>query len=595
MSKSMNQEENTGLKELKAQNKVFSSWLYALDKLSLDLVQDGSLVELAADIIIDQIFSRSGVNWRLFERPLDACNWYLKASETVKNFIENDPIKLFGKDHGRIEVQIGPGCPYGLDKVFSVCKRAAVFVSVIKRCTEMDYAYKIEQANPEKGCRFVLYPNEKRSPNLFTKKQVINLIQAFTEEAEAVMPGLIERTGRGYAMKLAGDLEQGLAEFNHTGLGSLVLDNCNLEKGPALFVGQGLLQGSGGQSDIAVDSFTKGFLAGLVSRLSGVDVNCEEMTCVAKGDEQCTFIVDTARKEERHRLREIAQAVKKIGFTPTFHHLTLLAAKELGLLKSHLIDFKLTKYSTMRDLSESLRHGELDGALILAPLAIRLRQEGVPIKAVALAHREGLGLVVNNNSSYTNPGDLFSGTSLLAVSQNNVLLHKWLKDLNVANHMRLLKTISLPMELMLRNLGYGEIDAFLAPEPYVTEAESKGKGRVLAVSRDIWPGHICCILVLTVRFLNENPDGAAQIVHGIHRAGKFLHNDQKTAAKLVEKYFGLPRELFTTSLQENRISYNHLEPDVAQFEAVQEIMLEMGQLREKIPMEEFIDQNFLHT
>lgn|GEM_PF-3460237 len=577
--------------DISTQNDVLNFWLYALDKLSRDLVEDGSLVELAADIVVDRLLSQWGIKWRLFDSAFDACSWYLNEKK-VKSFIGDDSVRLSNKEEGIIEAHVAPGCPYA-GHGFWVCKRAAVLLAIIKRCTGMDYAYELK-AKTSRGCFFILCPSKEKYQNFFTKKQVIRLIQTFTEEAEIVNPGLIERTGRSFAQGLQGNLEQGLAEFRRTGLGTLNLENINLEKNRALFVGQELLQGSAGQSEVAVDSFTKGFISGLVGRLTGVDVNCEEMTCTAKGDERCTFVLDTAREDERQYLRKIIQVTPKIGYTPSFHNLALLAAGELGLLKSRYVDFELKRFFTWQEMSESLQAGGLDGAIIQLPLAFHLRQEGVPIKLVSLGHREGLGLVIPMDSFYEKPEDLFYKAPLLAVahkySSHNVLLHKWLRDLQLESYIELLKTVSVPTPLMLKNLGYGEVDGFLGPEPYITEAEFRDKGKELALSRDIWPGHICCVLVLTIQFLNENPGEAAQLVNGIRQAGQQLHNDQKLSRRVAKKYFGLPGEWTASIFGNNRISFDNLEPDMAQIEAFHEIMLEMGLLPERISIDEFVDR-----
>jgi|Deesub1362A_J573_1020465.scaffolds.fasta_scaffold00216_8 NitT/TauT family transport system substrate-binding protein len=47
---------------------------------------------------------------------------------------------------------------------------------------------------------------------------------------------------------------------------------------------------------------------------------------------------------------------------------------------------------------------------------------------------------------------------------------------------------------MIEQLKLGEIDGFIAWEPYNAEAVEGGYGKYLIHSRDIWPDHPCCIL-----------------------------------------------------------------------------------------------------
>ncbi len=584
-------------KQLSLYKEVLSSWLYSLEKLSEQLVEDYGLMELTANINMEYILSRWGLKWRLFDCAIDACEWYIRNHQVVE-FIGSDAIKLSGKEEGIIEVEISENCPFGPERDTSVCKQALMLISIIKRCTGLDYEYSLQKVSEKEGCRFLLKPSSNRvNKSIFTKKQVINLLQTFTDEAEASMPGLIERTGKNFAEKITGDLAESLAEFNRTGLGNLTLEKLDLTNNKAFFSGEGLLQGSARKMDEAVDSFTKGFLSGLVGRLAGVDAICEEMTCIAKGDDRCTFIVDTAREAERYHLRKITQVTGKIGFIPSLHHLPLLAANDLELLDSRIINLELVKNHSWTELSNSLRHGKLDGAMVMAPLAMRLREEGVPIKVVALGHREGTGLVIKNKAGLETPRDFFASASLLAVayrySTESILHYKWLKELQMEGQ-ALLKIVSVPADLMLNNVVFGEIDGFLGPEPYVTEAALKGEGQILARSGEIWPGHMCCVLVLTMQFLNEHPEAAAQLVNSLSRAGELLHADKQLAPRISKKHIGLPQDLVINILREKIISYDNLEPDLDQFDQYQEIMLETGLLREKIIMEEFVDKGAWH-
>lgn len=50
---------------------------------------------------------------------------------------------------------------------------------------------------------------------------------------------------------------------------------------------------------------------------------------------------------------------------------------------------------------------------------------------------------------------------------------------------------------MLAQLAAGEIDGFVAWEPFNAQAVLEGKGRYLVTSKDIWKGHPCCVLAVS--------------------------------------------------------------------------------------------------
>lgn len=583
---------------LRIERDVMNFWLYALDKVSWNMVQEGWLGEVAADFCLEQVFSHWGIQWRLFDKAIEACRWYV-YQPAIRTFMRQSSIELFERENDKVGVYVAPGCPYEvasslLDRQgISACRRAELFTALIKRCTGRDYDYELESYNPVKGCHFTLYPTREKYRVVFSHEKVVELIRTFTEEAEALFPGLIESTGKKHAMKISGNLAEGLTEFGRAGLGLLSLKSFDHEKGQAVFSGTNLLQGSTGKSNHPVDTFARGFLAGLVERLAGVEVDCTEVTCMAKGDAACTFVVRVTNEKDRELIGKIFQQPVKVGYMPTFHHLALLAAKELGLTITTSMELEPVKYMTWHELSEALQQGRLDGAFVMAPMALWLRQEGVPIRVVALGHHEGIGLVVPSDAPAQKPAGLLSASPLIAVphkySTHNILLKKIMFDHDIDDSASSVKTVSVHPGAMLSSLAYGELDGFMGPEPYVTEAVSNGKGRVLAWSKDIWPKHICCVLVFTTLFLEHNRDEVVHLVRGIRQAGEKLQSDRKFAASIAASHLGVARDRTIECLANDRIDYINLQPDVSQLEIIQEQMLAMKLLTRRIPMDDLVD------
>lgn len=590
-----------GLKEqLRIERDVMNFWLYALDKVGWNTVQEGWLGEVAADYCLEQVFSHWGIQWRLFDKAIEACRWYV-YQPAIRTFMRQSSIELFERENDKVGVFVASGCPYEiasdlLDRQgISACRRAELFMALIKRCTGRDYDYELESYNPVKGCHFTLYPTREKYRVVFSHEKVVELIKTFTEEAEAIFPGLIESTGKKHAMKISGNLAEGLTEFGRAGLGLLSLKSFEHDKGRAVFSGKNLLQGSTGKSNHPVDTFARGFLAGLVERIAGVEVECTEVTCLAKGDAACTFVVQVTNEQDRDLIGKIFQQPVKVGYMPTFHHLTLLAAKDLGLTISTTMELEPVKYQTWHELSESLQQGRLDGAFVMAPLALWLRQKGVPIKIVALGHHEGIGLVVPSAAPIQNPAQLLSASPLIAVphkySTHNILLKKIIFDHDLDQLAASVKTVSVHPAAMLSSLAYGELDGFMGPEPYVTEADTTGKGRILAWSKDIWPKHICCVLVFTTLFLDRNRDEVVHLVRGIRQAGERLQSDRRFAAGIAGSHLGVARDWTMECLAEDRIDFSNLQPDVGQLEIIQEQMLAMKLLDRRIPMDDLVDSS----
>ena len=72
--------------------------------------------------------------------------------------------------------------------------------------------------------------------------------------------------------------------------------------------------------------------------------------------------------------------------------------------------FRSRKFTDWPTVKEALISKEIGGVFILAPLAMQLAADGVPIKVVYLGHRDGTAIVVGKDSSIRDFGDLAGKT-----------------------------------------------------------------------------------------------------------------------------------------------------------------------------------------
>ncbi len=102
---------------------------------------------------------------------------------------------------------------------------------------------------------------------------------------------------------------------------------------------------------------------------------------------------------------------------------------------------------------------------------------------------------------------------------------------------------------MLPQLRAGEIDGFVAWEPFNAEAVLKGEGEYLARSGDIWKGHPCCVLALSSRYTDREATRALVWAHV--KASRFLTNPanrEKVLAYLMD-FTGSSREVVEEALR----------------------------------------------
>lgn len=261
--------------------------------------------------------------------------------------------------------------------------------------------------------------------------------------------------------------------------------------------------------------------------------------------------------------------VVKIAYLPITHSLAALEEAD-ELETGDGIKVELVKYGSWPELLDALNTGRVDGASVLIELAMKSKQEGIGLKAVALGHRDGNVVIVSNDINTA--ADLKGKTFAIPhrQSSHNILLNETLAtagltvdDVNV--------TELAPTE-MPSALASGQIDGYCVAEPFGAMGVSLGAGKVLYSSEELWPDSLCCGLVLTDKFIEERPEQAKEFVQSYKAAGNNL--DKEKAKEVAKKYLNQTDDVLDISLQ--WISYNDLDVTEETYDQLVEKVKEYG-------------------
>lgn len=261
--------------------------------------------------------------------------------------------------------------------------------------------------------------------------------------------------------------------------------------------------------------------------------------------------------------------------------------------------FRSRKFTDWPTVKEALMSKEVGGVFILAPLAMQLAADGVPIKVVYLGHRDGTALVVGKDSDIQNFGDLAGKTVAIPsrYANQNVLMHRMMREWGMAPDSIDLRELPPPEHPAA--LQSGSIDGYIVGEPFAAKAEVDGFGRVLYHTKDIWPEFISCVLVVRDDLIQERRELVQELVDGIAKSGKWLDEDMEhrmDAAEVTAKhYYFQPPELlkYVLSKPPDRVRYTHLEPLKPQFDEIMELALDIGVLSRRVEFEEYADPSFV--
>ncbi len=241
---------------------------------------------------------------------------------------------------------------------------------------------------------------------------------------------------------------------------------------------------------------------------------------------------------------------------------------------------------------------KVDAAYLLAPLAMELRSKGVPLKVVALGHRSGHVVMVRADSAIRDFRDLrgkvVAVPSRFATQQ--LIIWKLMKDAHMT--WSDFQEVEMNPPDMPAALASHVIDAYATGEPFGAAAEMAGYGRVLAMTRDVWPTYFCCVLTVREEFLREHRPIVQQLVTEILAAGRWLDasmSNRFMGAEMAARpdYFNQKPELikFVLSHPMDRVTYTELVPLPEEFDDLMKLALEAGVLKRPVFAREYVDDS----
>jgi len=296
--------------------------------------------------------------------------------------------------------------------------------------------------------------------------------------------------------------------------------------------------------------------------------------------------------------RPIAQRKITVAYLPVTCQLTCPVTDYISKYSENGEIFMPRMFQGFPEMKEALISGKVQAAFIVAPMAIALVAQGVPIKVVYLGHRYGSAVVVKKNGPIKTVADLRGKTVAIPsrFSDERLILFRAMKVSGMKPGD--IKMVEMAPPDVSGALAAGAIDAFSMGEPFPSQAEMAGYGRVLFQARDYWPDYMSCILVVRQDLIDQRPDVVQTLVDGVARSGLWLDKgkpQREDAADFVGRFYynqkpALLRWALTKPM--NRVTYSPLAPRKADFDMVRDLMIETGILKKKLDFNQYTDARF---
>jgi NitT/TauT family transport system substrate-binding protein len=287
-----------------------------------------------------------------------------------------------------------------------------------------------------------------------------------------------------------------------------------------------------------------------------------------------------------------------VAYIPVTCQLTCPVTDYISKLSESGEIFMPRLFQGFPEIKEALISNRMQAAFIVAPLAIALKAQGVPIKVVYLGHRYGSALVVRKNGLIKTFADMRGKTIAIPsrFSDERLLIFRAMKVFGIKPGE--IKMVEMAPPDVAGALAAGAIDGYSMGEPFPSQAELGGYGRILFHAREYWPDYMSCILVVQQSLIDQRPEVVQELVDGIARSGLWLDvgkPHREDAADFVGRFYynqkpALLRWALTKPM--DRVMYTPLAPRKADFDMVRDLMIETGVLDKKIEFEDYTDIRF---
>lgn len=262
-----------------------------------------------------------------------------------------------------------------------------------------------------------------------------------------------------------------------------------------------------------------------------------------------------------------------IAFLPLTDSAVLVAAHELGFAREEGIDLNLVRTESWATVRDRLVYGQVQAAHMLAPLAIAvtlgLSQHPAAIAAPFKLNLNGNALTMSTafaaaldpdraqrvNDPLAAAHDFAAAIGLHhrkpvvgivhRFSSHALMLRYWLASAGVDPDRDLVMRV-LPPPLMTGAMRAGEIDGFIAGEPWSSVAVAEGLGEIVAIGSRIWQRGVEKVLAMRTDWIEANADVVDRLLRALSTAAAWCDEvaNREQLALLLERpdYLGQPAD-----------------------------------------------------
>ncbi len=258
--------------------------------------------------------------------------------------------------------------------------------------------------------------------------------------------------------------------------------------------------------------------------------------------EFAAFAADPVGKPEKTDL--------SIAFIPITCATPIIMAEPLGFYSKHGLNAKVKRAAGWAMVRDWAINKDVDAAHMLSPmpLAITLGAGSLPVPFYmpAVENINGQAITLHNKHKGVKTAADMKGFRFCVpfdYSMHNYLLRYFLAEGGVHPDKDVQIRIVPPPE-MVANLKAGNVDGYLAPDPFNQRAVYENAGFIFKLSKEIWDGHPCCAFAISKEFATQYPNTFLalfrSIVDATHYASNPAHRKEIAEAIASTNYLNQP-------------------------------------------------------
>jgi len=263
----------------------------------------------------------------------------------------------------------------------------------------------------------------------------------------------------------------------------------------------------------------------------------------------------------------VAPSTVRIGYLlGDLHHLPFFVAQDRGFFLEEGLNVEVVgPFDAGPAEMDALAANQIDMGYVGVAPAVLAAARKVPLSIVSGVNLEGSGLVTGMDINSVAELKSKRIATPAPGSIQYVMFGMLLAGNNLGyNDIELFPGTVKPPD-MPQSLQTGRINGYFVWEPFVAKSVVGGYGKVLVESKDIWPGHPCCVIVTGGDFVRSHDSTVASVIRAHRRATDFIEANPAEAKAIAGKWTRLDPAVIDNAFGRVKYTYSLSRDDIKRF------------------------------